>query len=199
MNERALIIFIRKPELGKVKTRLAASIGDEKALVIYEKLLEHTRVVAQNSNCDKYLFSTTDVETVHWKSFNVATQIGGSLGEKMLAAFEMVFNDGYQKTIIIGSDCPQLSSELIDDAFEKLNFYDVVIGPANDGGYYLLGMKKTYNKLFANKDWGTGTVLSDTKKTIADLSLSAYELQVLTDVDVKEDVPSEWKQELGII
>ncbi|MEO7265173.1 MAG: TIGR04282 family arsenosugar biosynthesis glycosyltransferase [Ferruginibacter sp.] len=193
MGKKALIIFIRKPELGKVKTRLAAQVGAESALDIYKRLLDHTRVIASAAACDKYIFVTEPLQITDWKSFMEEIQISGSLGEKMQHAFLLLFKKGYQKMVIIGSDCPHLQTTHIEKAFELLAHNDLVAGPANDGGYYLLGLKKIYPALFENKPWSTGLVMEETIATAMKLGLSYKLLETLTDVDEEKDLPLSWR------
>jgi hypothetical protein len=188
--KNALIIFVRKPELGNVKTRLAASIGDENALKIYIDLLSHTCDITKGLSLDKYVFyNELALEKDMWSKngFYRKEQKGISLGEKMENAFESLRNEGYEKIIIIGSDCFELDESLISKAFEQLHKYDLVIGPANDGGYYLLGMSKFYPFIFQDKKWSTDSVCSDTLKDIQEHNLSCYQLPMLTDVDNEED------------
>jgi hypothetical protein len=188
--KNAIIIFIRKPELGKVKTRLAAGIGDENALKVYNDLLLHTCNITKGLPLDKYVFyNDCETEEDLWSKngFERKVQKGNTLGEKMEEAFKVLFNEGYEKLIIIGSDCFELDESLIRKAFGQLDQHDVVIGPAKDGGYYLLGMSKTYPFLFRNKKWSTDSVCNDTMQDIQEHNLSCFQLPVLTDVDTKED------------
>ena len=188
----ALIIFARKPVLGKVKTRLAATIGNDKALEIYKKLLNHTRTVATNSNCEVFIFLTETDEEKFWEGFTCQLQNGENLGEKMEHAFNMLLNKGYKECIIVGSDCPGLNVEIIDSAFENLRLKEIIIGPAEDGGYYLLGIKKMYSSLFRKKNWSTKNVFSDTLLDIKKLGLSYHIMPILNDVDEEKDIPPEW-------
>lgn len=189
MKTDALIIFTRNPELGKVKTRLAKTIGDEKALEVYKHLLLHTMNETKLVDCDKFVFYDTSIiknDTWLENFYQKKIQSGKDLGEKMNQAFELLFSLGYKNCLIVGSDLFDLKKEIIDIAFKKLEKYDAVIGPAEDGGYYLLGFKKLDSALFKNKDWGTSTVLPDTLK---DLNLqSVYFLETLNDIDTFEDL-----------
>jgi uncharacterized protein len=187
---KALIIFVRKPELGKVKTRLAATVGNEKALTIYKELVAHTCGIAKEIKADKVVFYHEAIEENDcWSatSFYKEVQINSDLGEKMKAAFVTVFAKGYEKVLIIGSDCLQLTTSIVQSAFDELSTNDIVIGPANDGGYYLLGMKKLNSFLFENKKWSTSTVFSDTIADIATNQLTVSVLPQLIDVDTEED------------
>lgn len=186
----ALIIFARRPEAGKVKTRLAATIGDAAALDVYIRLLVHTRAVAMHSGVDVHVFLTEMPADLFWQDFTLDLQADGDLGEKMEAAFAQLFAHGYQRVVIIGSDCPELTTAHVREAFSLLETNDVVIGPALDGGYYLLGMKTLQATLFRNKNWSTDTVFT---QTIADLEkggLTYAKLPQLRDIDTGEDLQS---------
>ena len=192
MKEKLLIIFYRNPELGKVKTRLAAAVGDEKALAIYLKLATHTREVALASDFDRVVYYShhVDIED-NWQenSFHKKLQVGNDLGIRMYNAFENAFRDGYAHVCIIGTDCLELTSEILSAAFEQLKAHDVVIGPARDGGYYLLGMKQLHKDLFANKEWSTNTVAKRTIVDFQNLNLTYSKLATLSDIDREEDLP----------
>jgi hypothetical protein len=189
MRTNALIIFVRNSELGKVKTRLAKTIGNEKALEVYQDLLFHTMSVTQMVDCDKFVFydKSTAVNDI-WSSnfFEKKIQRGVDLGVKMQNAFEELFNIGYKNCIIVGSDLFDLQTKHITDAFHKLERNHAVIGPAEDGGYYLLGLKKIIPALFSDKNWGTETVLKDTLKNLSYYSVGF--LEVLNDIDTIEDL-----------
>ena len=189
MNE-AIIIFVRKPELGKVKTRLAASLGIEKALEIYKELLLHTRQICERVKADKFVYYHEQIEQNDlWDAsgFDKKIQANAELGEKMLRAFTEVFDAGYKKVLIIGSDCLQLTDRLITEALSLLDKNDTVVGPAKDGGYYLLGMKNLHNFLFENKTWSSNNVFDETMKNAEDHQLNMAVLPMLTDVDTEAD------------
>ncbi|MDW5287946.1 TIGR04282 family arsenosugar biosynthesis glycosyltransferase [Formosa sp. PL04] len=188
-SKKALIIFARNPELGKCKTRLAKTIGDENALDIYRTLLQHTAKISEGVNADKFVFYSEHIhknDTWDDNNFRKKLQQGEDLGERMHHAFSDLFQNNYQKIIIIGSDILDLTTEIINDAFNKLEYHDVVIGPALDGGYYLLGIKTLQRDLFENKSWGTATVLEDTLKNLTNKSV--YLLEELNDIDTFEDI-----------
>ena len=188
-SKKALIIFTRNPELGKCKTRLAASIGDESALEIYKYLLQHTAKLSEKVKADKYVFYSESIKREDiWNAtiFNKKLQQGNDLGERMENAFTELFELGYEKVIIIGSDLLDLSSDDANEAFDFLNENDTVIGPAKDGGYYLLGMKNMHSKVFKNKEWGTSTVLENTLSDLKDSTISM--LKELNDIDTFEDM-----------
>lgn len=189
MSKNLLLIFTRNPELGKVKTRLAKTIGDESALNIYKFLLNHTKEVTQDLNCDKAVYYSVKIRNNDiWDASNYQKhqQNGDDLGIRMKNAFQEAFDKNYEKVLIIGSDLYDLKPNHINEAFEKLNSNDVVIGPAEDGGYYLLGMKELHSEVFKNKAWGTSTVRQDTLNDLQNVSV--HLLETLNDVDVFDDI-----------
>ena len=187
-----LIIFIKNPIKGKVKTRLANTVGDDKALAIYSQLLERTRKITQNIDCKKYLFYSDFVdEQDDWdnSTFIKCLQKGVDLGERMLNAFKLVFEqNNNSKAIIIGSDCAALTDKIVEKGFLALQEKDFVIGPSNDGGYYLLGMNFLFETLFNNKVWSTESVLEDTENDIKMAGHTFEKLEALTDIDLEEDL-----------
>lgn len=192
MKPDLLIIFYRNPELGRVKTRLAATVGDEKALAIYLRLASHTRSIATEVDCDRVVWYSNFVDTEdNWPNqlFKKEVQQGSGLGSKMDFAFEHAFRQGYSRVCIIGTDCLELTEAIVKDAFDKLKNHDAVLGPALDGGYYLLGMKRLHQEVFKNKTWSTDSVFSKTIEDFKKLNLSYYLLQSLTDVDEEKDLP----------
>ena len=137
MQENLIIIFARNPKLGKVKTRLAKTIGDFAALESYKILMKHTANVVEKSNAEKIVFYSEYIDNNDvWAKIKCkkVKQSEGDLGEKMQTAFEYAFELGYKKIVIIGSDVYRLKTEHIDSAFTQLQTHDVVIGPAHDGG-----------------------------------------------------------------
>lgn len=192
-DESLLIIFYRNPELGKVKTRLAASIGDAKAFAIYLLLAQHTRNITDGLPQQKALYYSDYIDTEDvWSNqkFQKFMQSGEDLGDKMHNAFQVGFNFGYKSICIIGTDCLDLTEQIIAEAFQHLLTHDVVIGPAADGGYYLLGMNSLHESFFKNKAWSTESVLTHTLHDANSAGLSVFQLQVLTDIDRVEDLPA---------
>ncbi len=187
-----LLIFIRNPHLGKVKTRLARTMGDVEALRIYNLLLDRTRRAAQGVSAERWLYYSDFIpEKDEWPEpdFYKKIQHPGDLGERMEASFREAFAAGASKAIIIGSDCPELSGELLLQAFDALDHADFVIGPTPDGGYYLLGMKQLESSVFHGIEWSTETVRSTTVEKIRAAGLSCAEMRVLSDLDTEEDLP----------
>jgi len=188
-STQALVIFTRNPELGKCKTRLAKTVGDESALRIYKFLLEHTAKITKSVKADKFVYYTKSIRANDYWDDNHYTkriQKGETLGEKMHNAFSSLLNSGYKKVMIVGSDLYELTTPDIEAAFRELNAHDYVIGPAKDGGYYLLGMKEPNDKVFKNKAWSTESVFEDTLRDLQDGTVAIIEER--NDVDYYEDI-----------
>ena len=187
----ALIIFVKNPVLGKVKTRLAATVGKQQALIIYQQLLKHTCLLTFQLSCQKHVFYSHFIPTLpdewenhpHQKHLQTNTP---DLGKRMADAFEQLLKTA-TKVLIIGSDCYQLNSNIIEQAFLQLDTHDIVLGTATDGGYYLLGMKQMHHLLFINKQWSTNTVANSTLADFEKLGLSYYLLPTLSDIDTYKD------------
>jgi len=189
MTKNLSIVFVRNPELGKVKTRLAKTIGDKKALNIYILLLKHTESVLQKVSSDKVVYYSEEIQNNDlWsdRCFQKKLQKGNDLGERMQHAFEMAFKEGYEKVVIVGSDLFDLKSAHIENAFKALENHNLVIGPSLDGGYYLLGMKVLHSAVFKNKQWGTDSVLETTLKNLEQENVKL--LEALNDIDTFEDL-----------
>ena len=189
---KGLIIFIKNALPGNVKTRLAKDSSEEYALKVYEALLEHTRKVSLEVELDRYLYYSDHVsEGDQWSDsdFEKYIQADGDLGEKMTSAFEAALKKN-DKVIIIGSDCIQLTPDIIHLAFEALDRWDVVIGPALDGGYYLLGMKSMDAGLFQDIQWSTSLVSDQTLEKVITSGKTCHYLPSLSDIDYLED----WKK-----
>jgi len=188
-NNRAIIIFVRTPELGKVKTRIAATVGAKRALEIYQSLLTHTQLVCEEIDSERYVFYAGEIDYEdQWSknSFEKFLQKNGDLGDRMEDAFETVLRKT-TPALIIGSDCAELTSEDIERAFIELEDNDVVIGPAEDGGYYLLGMNDLQLFLFRDMPWSEETLLQETIFKIQDRGLRYSLLNTKSDVDFIED------------
>lgn len=197
---QALIIFVKNPVLGRVKTRLAEQIGPDAALAVYEKLLRITHDATVDLPVRKFLFYSDFIDLADgWEPhrYHKLLQQGADLGERMRAAFELVLSDpATERALIIGSDCPELSSDLITKAFVALETHEFVVGPAKDGGYYLLGMRQVPVELFRNKRWSTATVLTETMEDIRRLGYHAYLLPERRDVDEVADLPADFLDQI---
>ena len=194
--KEALIIFVRKPVLGKVKTRIAASVGDEVAIAIYNKLLRHTHKITSPLSCKKFVFYADAIDDNDlWNDgYQKRLQADGDLGSKMKSAFAYLFNTGYSRICIVGSDCYELTTAIIEQAFYLLNKNEIVLGPAKDGGYYLLGMKDNMKDVFEGIEWSTSEVLQQTLSHIQKNLYTYSMLDELKDMDTINDVPDEWLQ-----
>jgi rSAM/selenodomain-associated transferase 1 len=189
MTKNLTIVFVRNPELGKVKTRLSKTIGDKYALKIYILLLKHTESVLHKVSSDKVVYYSEEIqEDDLWNEslYQKKLQNGSDLGERMEHAFETAFKDGYQNVVIVGSDLFDLKPTHIENAFKVLENHDLVIGPSLDGGYYLLGMKTLHSAVFKNKQWGTDSVLKTTLKDLQQENVKL--LEALNDIDTFEDL-----------
>jgi len=196
--QESLILFVKYPEEGKVKSRLGKTIGFERATKIYTQLAEHSFNEAKKlSKISRYLFFANEKnrnKITNWVGlgFSYYPQSDGDLGTKMKSAFYKVIAKGSNKTLIIGSDLPDISKSLISKGFRDLDRNDIVIGPSKDGGYYLLGMKKFYPELFSGIDWSTEQVLEQTLEKANSLNLSVSLLKELNDIDTIDDL-NEWQ------
>lgn len=191
MNSNLLVIFIKNPVEGEVKTRLGASIGSANALLVYKKLLEHTRDVASKVDCDRQVWYSSKIDRRDsWSAdqFDKRLQRGQDLGERMSVAFKEAFKAGYENVVIIGSDCADLTPHHIESAFEALETIDAVIGPSKDGGYYLLGLTDFREELFRNIAWSTPEVYGETTGLLSRLQLEYSTLEMLNDIDTFEDL-----------
>lgn len=185
-----LLIFQKNAEWGKVKTRLAATIGNQAAFKAYQLLVKFTHNVAAKSPVQKILFFSNHLEGDLSKypfDYRFELQSGNGLGEKMSNAFQQLFEEKFDRLIIIGSDCAEITSELISKAFEELEENEVVIGPAEDGGYYLIGMRRFIPSLFEGIPWSTDQVAALTKQYLTQNNISFALLPPLSDVDIEDD------------
>jgi len=188
-NKQLLIIFAKNATLGKVKTRLASSIGKDLALKVYRSLLEHTETVSLDlCNADIHIYYTDTIVHDRWPEQEKFIQKGMDLGERMKNAFEDSFDRGYNRVIGIGTDLPDLSSDTLQTGLDALETHHTVFGPAKDGGYYLLGMNQMIPKIFENKPWSTETLLQETEKELIQLGYTVKRLQTMNDIDTIEDL-----------
>ena len=186
LSSTALVIFVRNPILGQVKTRLAKDIGDERALAIYLQLLQHTLEITRDLSFRKFIYYADEVSDYDlWSvpGYTKRKQNGTDLGERMLNSFKELFDQGFTQIMIIGSDCLQLQTEHLQEAVVLLESSAAVIGPASDGGYYLLGLTKLYPDLFVNKPWSTDQVFAKTIDDFNNQGISFALLEELSDID----------------
>jgi uncharacterized protein len=190
-NDNVLMIFVKNPVRGKVKTRLAKTIGEEKALTVYNDLLRYTCNLTRNIDCNKVVFYSDFIHNNDlWEDsvFQKEIQTGKDLGERMKNSFRLMFGYGFKKVVIIGSDCLELSSHILDEAFRILDNTEVVIGPASDGGYYLMGLKQIHDSLFDNKSWSTSNLLNETIGQLTREGVGFSLLPELSDIDEEQDL-----------
>ncbi|MGZ5302598.1 MAG: TIGR04282 family arsenosugar biosynthesis glycosyltransferase [Bacteroidia bacterium] len=188
----ALLIFIKNPALGKVKTRLAKTVGDYNALKIYQYLLDHTmEITYELDKLDKFVYYNEFIPTKdEWpaNAYQKALQKGDGLGEKMSNAFKEIFSEDYTKVVLMQPDCPKMTDTMIEKAFKVLDTHDFVIGPTMDGGFYLVGMKEHHPQLFANKTYSTAEIYNETIAEIEKMGKSFFKLPALVDIDMEEDL-----------
>ncbi len=191
--KKALILFYKYPQQGKVKTRLAKSLGDKNAFEVYKGLLADLFVNTESVPADKIIACSIDDNTKYRDlgfGYDYFIQKGTDLGSKMYNAFEVVFSKNYNRAVLIGSDCPEIRSNLLEEAFEALKKNEYVLGPSSDGGYYLIGMRKEVLNftIFRNIPWSTSDVLNLTLNQIKKNNSSIELLKELNDIDDIHDL-----------
>ncbi|MBE9223991.1 TIGR04282 family arsenosugar biosynthesis glycosyltransferase [Phormidium sp. LEGE 05292] len=191
--KNCLITFTRYPEPGKTKTRLIPVLGAEGAANLHRQLTE--TVITQVKEVQNVLievhFTGGNQQLMQaWLGENITyrQQSEGNLGRRMATAFQTAFNNGIEKVVIIGSDCPMLNYQIIEEAFAALSQHELVLGRAADGGYYLIGLKRLIPELFTGVNWGTSEVLQQTVKIAENLKLAVAYLSTLSDIDRPEDL-----------
>ncbi|MFZ5997132.1 MAG: TIGR04282 family arsenosugar biosynthesis glycosyltransferase [Nitrospirota bacterium] len=195
MSTRCVLMFIKAPEKGAVKSRLAKDLGDEAALELYRcfvvDMINTLRASLHPFMCCFYPPDALE-KIVAWlgRGYSYLPQSGNDLGERMRNAFIDIFNEGVTEVVIIGSDSPDLPAEIIDEAFRSLHHHDVVIGPAFDGGYYLIGFKRDafLPELFEAIPWSTGAVFEQTVDILRKKRYKMYILPEWGDVDCRDDL-----------
>lgn len=196
----AILVFVRAPEAGRVKTRLAAEIGDEAALRVYRRLAEHTvaeaRALGAEAAVRIHFTPAAGGEAVRaWLGADALylPQGEGGLGARMRAAFEAAFAAGHPRVVIVGSDLPDLSAGVLRRALRLLDAHPAVVGPAADGGYYLLGLGEMVPGAFEGIAWSTGEVLGATLARLRAAGCEPALLETLRDVDTAADLPPGWR------
>jgi rSAM/selenodomain-associated transferase 2/rSAM/selenodomain-associated transferase 1 len=210
-NSMRLILFTRYPEPGRAKTRLISALGEEGAAELHHWMTVRTlaqarRFLAQKAVSSEVRFDGgTQTLMREWLGPDLAYQPQGEgdLGRRMARAFEEAFTAGIQEVVIVGTDCPGLTARDMEVAFNEVQCKDLVLGPAADGGYYLIGLgreiaSEAIPQLFSGIAWGTGEVLSKTMKVAEGLGLSVALLEPLADVDRPEDLSLWEEKEAGI-
>lgn len=185
--ESRLIVFAKNPVLGKVKTRLAESLGDEKALSVYKELLSITEKAVLPFLESTIIYFDELNDSIFFTVFENRIQVEGNIGWKMHNAILNAFDEGCKKVVVIGSDLPEISELIIEEAFEKLNIFDLVLGPATDGGYYLIGMNQSDTEIFQDIDWSSPRVLVQTLRKLESRNFNYCFLKKLSDIDTEND------------
>lgn len=200
-----LVVFTRFPTPGATKTRLIPTLGADRAAEIAHGMTARTLAMCEKlaalGGCTLEV-RTTGAEPAAFRehfgrSYPCRDQGAGDLGRRLHAAAADAFAGGARKTLLIGTDCPDLEPSHILDAFVRLNTEDIVVGPADDGGYYLIGVRRMFPNLFVGIHWGAGNVLDQTRERAASLGASMDFLPTLRDVDRPEDVPV-WDRRLRL-
>lgn len=195
MNSRNLLmVFLKAPRPGCVKTRIAKTLGGENASIIYRALVEDLLTNLATGQDFEILImfwppeSYSEISQWLQAKFKLEVQIEGDLGARMLDAFTKAFNKDYKNVILIGSDLPYLTHDFIREAFNALQAVDLILGPSADGGYYLIGLKKPDPALFEKISWSTSLVLKQTVNRAEKAGISCKLLQELRDIDNYEDL-----------
>jgi rSAM/selenodomain-associated transferase 1 len=190
VNKNLIIVFVKEPKLGFVKTRLAKNIDDKFVLDLYLQFIKDILQTLQNSNFAFKLCAYPGLKIINetFGDFGNFLQEDGDLGLKMQKAFESQFKKGYEKIILIGSDTPHISKDIFDITFKELENNDIILGPSLDGGYYLVAFNKEtfFSDTFKNISWSTDQVLNQTQQRLH--KKSVYLLKQMNDIDTLEDL-----------
>ncbi|MEA3547938.1 MAG: TIGR04282 family arsenosugar biosynthesis glycosyltransferase [Thermodesulfobacteriota bacterium] len=195
-DRNMLLLFTRYPRAGETKTRLIPVLGEQGAAYLQRTMSEKTFAMARKLSGRRkislqvHYTGGSKLEMQQWLNGKITCiqQVGGSLGDRLIHAFRAAFAGRMSKVIAIGTDCPALTPEIIENGFQNLADYDLVLGPALDGGYYLIGLKTEEPALFSQIPWGMDQVLNQTLKRAEMLGLSVHLLEPLADVDRPEDL-----------
>ena len=190
-KNRLLIILTKNPESGLVKTRLAQTIGDNQALEVYETLRHHTARIAEKVDAKRMVFYSRFIpasDLFLTDHFSIKLQEGEDLGERMLHAINTGFTCGFHHIVLIGTDCYELNPAILEDAFAALERSEAVIGPATDGGFYLIGITRIIPELFLNRQWSTSDVFRETTSILQQLGIAYELLETLSDIDTFDDL-----------
>lgn len=204
VSKDCLIVFTRYPEAGKVKTRLIPALGAAAAAALHQRMVEHTLEKARALRQGKKLaievwFTGGSISQMQdWLGTDVAyhPQTSGDLGDRMASAFKSAFSKDYDAAVIVGTDCPDLNSTLLGKSFDVLQQHELVLGPAIDGGYYLVGLRRFVPELFESIAWSTQAVLGQTLAIAQQLDLAPVLLDCLSDVDLPQDLENPSVQSL---
>ncbi|WP_299553913.1 TIGR04282 family arsenosugar biosynthesis glycosyltransferase [Seonamhaeicola sp.] len=188
MNKALVIVFVKNIKLGKVKTRLAKTIGDQAAFEVYSELVKITEKALEHLTIDKRIYFSDAVVETKWHGLYKTVQKGHDLGARMKQAFQKGFEDGYERIVLIGSDLPDIKARHIENGLSALNDNNMVFGPAEDGGYYLIGMSEMHALVFENKPWSQSNLLKETLDELKANHITFSTLEPLNDIDTFEDL-----------
>ncbi|NNC45702.1 MAG: glycosyltransferase [Winogradskyella sp.] len=188
MTKSLLIVFVKNITLGTVKTRLAHTIGDFGAYEVYKELVSLTEQTSNSVSCDKQVYFSTAIEDSLWPNAKKYLQKGDDLGERMYNAFKNGFDSGYERIVLIGSDLADLAEEDISKGLEQLQNNEVVFGPADDGGYYLIGLSSLRQDIFINKPWSQSYLLQETLSQLSKAKANVALLDYKNDIDTYNDL-----------
>lgn len=188
MNKELVIVFVKNIKLGKVKTRLAKTIGNQGAFEVYKALVQVTENATKSLDTDLRVYFSDAIVDTKWKDAYKAVQQGEDLGKRMQNAFLKGFEDGYERIVLIGSDLPDISATHIQNGLDALDTSEIVFGPAEDGGYYLIGLSKMTNMVFENKPWSQSHLLTETLSELKENNKRFTTLETLNDIDTFEDL-----------
>jgi rSAM/selenodomain-associated transferase 1 len=187
MPRQQLIVFLKAPRVGQVKTRLAATIGDQAACDAYRLLANRLFAAVAGLPEVELRFSPDDAtaEVQPWlrAGWTSVPQGEGDLGTRMSRAFNDAFARGAAQVVIVGSDCPDMSESDVVAAWDQLAEVDAIIGPATDGGYWLIGLRAPHPRLFEEIPWSTSEVTATTLRRSAEAGLRVRLLRELSDID----------------
>ena len=203
-SRACLALMLKYPCPGRVKTRLGKDIGQVNAALLYRSFVQSTLVMCRTLSWPILLFCHPDSTLDKYRAWlgeenDYFIQGPGNIGDKMRAAFEQSFELGFDRVILAGTDVPQMSRETLQQAQKGLESCKAVLGPALDGGYYLLGLHRDafFQKVFSDVPWSTSRVLEITLHRLKDLSKEPYILPVLRDVDTLEDFRALFSSQQG--
>jgi rSAM/selenodomain-associated transferase 1 len=198
--KRLVVVFLKLPTPGRVKTRLAAGVGDREAVMIYTELVRRTLAALPDEGSSVWLFGEPAARLGEIESWvdslgifawqaraKMIPQPGGDLGDRLSMAFERAFAESFEQVLAVGTDCPQLTRAHFQDAWERLNETDAVVGPAVDGGYYLIGLRSPAPELFSEIPWSSPVTLEATLRAAESAGLTVSRLETLRDVDSIDD------------
>jgi len=201
-----LIVMLKYPQAGAVKTRLVPALGKRRACELYQSLVRHTLAEVEQFTAEERvsiqarLAGAPDFDTAReWLGGKISfvPQGDGDLGQRMERGLQEAFEEGTPAVVVIGADCPELGAEHLRAAFRALRSKDVVLGPAADGGYYLIGIRRFLPDLFRGIEWSSERVLEQTFAALTHTRAECHLLQTLHDIDHPEDLPFWAKTDLA--